>query len=170
MAANVTYESIMRVCMAGYAGQRVNMKRRLGQPFGVAFDDSGIFMAFGALGVYVPCGYGQKRFHGMRIVAIDAAGHVAVKTMGIFFKYRGMTLLADCAGGPEPVCRMALAYFIMMAGNATDPRVRSDGIFCGIDIRNMPAFVRDRPFVVADHAIVFSPGVCRNRAHCQPGR
>ena len=82
--------------MAGDAGQGIDMERRLGQPFGVAFDYLSIFMTFGALDVDVTPGYRKQGLHGMRLVAIGASGILSMPALIVLGKNCGMTILAFC--------------------------------------------------------------------------
>ena len=96
--------------MAGYAGQGVNMKSRLGKPFGVGLDRFRIFMAFGALNVDVPSRDGQQRLYRMGVMAIGAGGIFAMIALGVFAKNRGVTITARCPGWSDPVGGMTFSY------------------------------------------------------------
>ena len=139
--------------MAGHARKGVNMESRLRQPSGVALDGFGIVMTLGALDVYVAAGHGKERLYGMRIMAINASRICGVRAFAVLIKNGGMAILALCPGGPNSVFRMIFGYLVM-AGGASDPRVRRQAILHRVDIK-MPASIHDGLFTVAGNTIIF---------------
>ena len=106
--------------MTGYARQGIDMKRCLGQPFGMIRDGLSMVVTPGALDVYVTAGYSQQRLYGMRVVAVSASGIFAVQALIVFLKDRTVAFLAGGSRWPDPVIRVTFRDPVV-AGWTADP-------------------------------------------------
>lgn len=133
--------------MTGDARQGINMKLRLGKPFGVALDRLRILMTFGALGVDVTTRYRQQWLYSMRFMAIGATGMLCMLVLIVIGINGGVTILAFGPRWPDAVRRMFFRH-IVMTGNATDARVGRQLIFRRVDVKMSP-LIQGGPAAVA---------------------